>query len=650
MLSLLNNCVKLKNLSLLVLIFCGSAFFSQKADVDFYFRKYPNTAYINLDRSENSNITITKGKLEIIQHHHEEFMILKSALNSVRSKKVYTSGFIKVQNLTASIYVYNGKTHKKEKITAIRLESENDSDATFYDDNQSYTISFLEAKEGDIIEVDYDQVFVEPRFFDATYFSNYSPVIHSKTTVTYPIQSVNFKIREINNQNLSLNFRADSTKKTKTLSWAIDSILPLTSEYLEAAYRYKSSYILMAIESYKTADSTVKLAGSLENLYSWYRFLIKNVDISTDDYLVSLTDSILKNCDTDLEKTKQIFYWVQNKIAYLAYEDGLGGYIPREASVVCKRRFGDCKDMANLIVKMGRIAKLPIYPAWIGTRDIPYQFSEFPVPFCANHMIAAYISKTDTIFLDGTGKRHPFRLPTSMIQGKEALVGIDNANYVIAKVPFLEKEKTIQHDSVILTLLPNNKIEGLGYYQLTGYEKITLSNYLDKKSYQLQKNYLKAILEKGNNKFKLDTFYIVQQELEKPLVLCYKFVISDYISQSGEHTFVNLNFYKDYFDKLVMSKRKNPIDFDYKTIYKLSVAMKLGENYSLDFVPENTSINTSVIGYDLKYTTKDQTLFFTNAISINRAIIYQNDFKDVDYIVSNYKKSKSNLVSLTNKK
>ncbi|PBQ31945.1 hypothetical protein CNR22_09240 [Sphingobacteriaceae bacterium] len=640
----------MKTLSFFVLLLCTNAVFAQKADVNYYSTKYPNTAYINLDKSENTNISITKGALEIVQHHHEEFMILKSTLNSVRSKKVYTSSFIKVKNLTAFIHIYNGKTHKKEKITSIHLESENDNDATFYDDNQSYTISFLEAKEGDIIEVDYDQLFVEPRFFDVTYFSNYSPVIHSKSTVTYPINLVNFKIREINNQSLALNFRADSTKKTKTLSWSADSILPLTSEYLDASYRYKASYILMAIESYKSADSVVKLAGSLENLYSWYRFLIKNVDISTDDYLVSLTDSLLKNCNSDLEKTKQLFYWVQNKIAYLAYEDGLGGYVPREASVVCKRRFGDCKDMANLIVKMGHIAKLPIYPAWIGTRDIPYQFSEFPVPFCANHMIAAYISKTDTIFLDGTGKSHPFRLPTSMIQGKEALIGIDNMHFAIAKVPFIEKERTIEHDSVILTLLPNNRIEGLGYYQLTGYEKVTLSNYLDKKSYQLQKNYLKAILEKGNNKFKLDTFYITQHELEKPLLLCYKFVISDYVTQTGEQTFINLNFFKDYFDKLNMSKRKNAIDFDYKTIRKLTVAMKLDENYSIEYIPENTSFSTAVMGYELNYKVKDQTLYFTNAISIDRATIYSEDFKEVNHIVSNYKKTKSNLVSLTTKK
>ena len=609
-----------------MLLLVSQNFFSQKTDVGFYFKKYPNESYINLDKTESSEISIVKNKLQVVQHHHEEFMILKNNLSSVRSKKVPTNGFMEVKNLKANIFVYNGKTHKKEKITTIRLESENNSDATFYDDYQYYTISFLTAKEGDIIEVDYDQVFSEPRFFDAAYISDYSPVIHSRTSVTYPINLVNFKIKEINNQQLALNFKVDSTKKTRTLSWTLDSIIPLTDEYLDASYRYKASYILMAIESYKLKDSVVKLGGSLENLYAWYRFLIKNVDLSKDEHLANLTDSLIKDQPTDLEKIKQIFYWVQNKIAYLAYEDGLGGYIPREASVVCKRRFGDCKDMANLIVRMGQQAKLPVYPVWIGTRDIPYQFSEFPAPFCANHMIAVYISKNDTIFLDGTGKRHPFRLPTSMIQGKEGLIGMDSLHYAIAKVPFMSKEKTLEHDSILLTILPDNKISGTGYYQLTGYEKVYLSNYLDKKSYQQQKNYLKDILEKGNNKFKLDTFFVVQNEIDKPLVVCYKFMINDYFTMNGEQTFINLNFLKDYFDKLNMSKRKNAIDFDYKTIHKLSVTVNMGQKYKVDFLPENSSYSNSSLGFDLTYKATDTALYFTNAISINQAIIYSKDF------------------------
>lgn len=60
------------------------------------------------------------------------------------------------------------------------------------------------------------------------------------------------------------------------------------------------------------------MCGSLKNLYKWYNELLKDVDISNDEYLVKLCDSLTNGVDKPEEKIKRIFYWVQEKIAYLA--------------------------------------------------------------------------------------------------------------------------------------------------------------------------------------------------------------------------------------------------------------------------------------------------------------------------------------------
>lgn len=592
-------------------------------------------------------MSLINNKLQIVQHHHEEFIILKNNLNATRKKKVVTNSFVQIKNLTANIFIYNGKTHRKEKITSIKLASENHGNSSFYDDYEYYTISFLEAKEGDIVEIDYDEVYAEPRFFDVFYISDYSPCMHSSLIVNYPYNMVNLKIKEVNNQKYLIKHAEDSTRKTKTLVWTIDSVTPLTDEYSDPYYRYKASYILMAVEDYRSGDSVIKLSGTLNNLYSWYRYLVRNVDLSNNGHLINLTDSLVKNETEELEKLKKIFYWVQHKIAYLAYEDGLGGYIPREASTVFNRRFGDCKDMANLIVNMCRIANLPVHHAWIGTREIPFQFTEFPAPFCANHMIAVYASKKDTLFLDATGKGHPFKLPTSMIQGKEALVGIDSNHYFIAKVPFTKSESCIRNDSILLTVWPNNKITGNGYLQLTGYQKIDLLDGLDKKNFDSQKNYLKDVLEKGNNKFKLDTFYITDQQLENALLVYYKFTISDYLTQTGDQTYINLNFLKDYFDAFNLAKRRNDIYFEYSTIEKLSVTVNLDKKHKVDFIPSNASMKNSSFDYELKYNLLPDAIHFANIIHINKTHITSANFAEVETLITSYKKNKSNLVLLT---
>jgi len=79
--------------------------------------------------------------------------------------------------------------------------------------------------------------------------------------------------------------------------------------------------------------------------------------------------------------------------------------------------------MSSLIVKMGQLANLNVHLTWIGTRAIPYNFSDFPSPFCADHMIATYIDENKNyIFLDGTEKKCALNEYAERIQGRQAMI------------------------------------------------------------------------------------------------------------------------------------------------------------------------------------------------------------------------------------
>ena len=100
--------------------------------------------------------------------------------------------------------------------------------------------------------------------------------------------------------------------------------------------------------------------------------------------------------------------------------------------------------MANLIVNMLKLAGVKAYHTWIGTRDLPYKYSKVPTPLVDNHMIATYISADKQYyFLDATSDHTPFGLPSSMIQGKEALIGLDPTHYEVKMIPEIAKEKNV---------------------------------------------------------------------------------------------------------------------------------------------------------------------------------------------------------------
>ena len=81
--------------------------------------------------------------------------------------------------------------------------------------------------------------------------------------------------------------------------------------------------------------------------------------------------------------------WVQDKIRYVAVEAGEGGYVPREPALVVRRRYGDCKDKAFLLIAI--LAKRGIEALPILTRPLDEGSidADFPSPIQFDHVIVA---------------------------------------------------------------------------------------------------------------------------------------------------------------------------------------------------------------------------------------------------------------------
>ncbi len=139
----------------------------------------------------------------------------------------------------------------------------------------------------------------------------------------------------------------------------------------------------------------------------------------------------------------------------MAFEQGMEGFIPRDASLVCARRFGDCKDMSSILKIMMQYAGIPSYFTWIGTRDLAYNFSDLPLPLVSNHMICTIKLNGKYIFLDGTDPNCVFGFPSWAIQDKEAMISINEKEYKILRVPIVEKSENTETDSTWLELTRN---------------------------------------------------------------------------------------------------------------------------------------------------------------------------------------------------
>ncbi|MDB6057604.1 MAG: transglutaminase protein, partial [Verrucomicrobiales bacterium] len=68
----------------------------------------------------------------------------------------------------------------------------------------------------------------------------------------------------------------------------------------------------------------------VDDVYAWNNrlYLMAGND---KEKLKSTLAKITAAKTTDIEKIKAIYYWVQDNIRYIAYEDGYSGYIPAPA-------------------------------------------------------------------------------------------------------------------------------------------------------------------------------------------------------------------------------------------------------------------------------------------------------------------------------
>ncbi|WP_163326004.1 DUF3857 domain-containing protein [Draconibacterium mangrovi] len=111
--------------------------------------------------------------------------------------------------------------------------------------------------------------------------------------------------------------------------------------------------------------------------------------------------SIPQKKDTKDAITSYIRF-VQNKIRYLGFEDGINAFRPHTPEKVFNQRFGDCKDKSLLLVSLLRNIGVEAYPCLINSYLKDSVLSELPSINAFNHCIVNFNFEGKTYFVDPT--------------------------------------------------------------------------------------------------------------------------------------------------------------------------------------------------------------------------------------------------------
>ncbi|KFF15561.1 DUF3857 domain-containing protein [Flavobacterium hydatis] len=589
-----------------------------------YKNLYPDYNELILDDSQSYDISIKDKKLKIIQDNHYESMILnQNGIQNTKESFSY-SDLIKLKSYDAYTIINNNGKEKKIKVTQTN-EKQSQQSSVFYNDVMERQLTFPNLETGAKKVYDYQTEFIDPYLLQRFIFGNNLPIQSSSLEVkTDKNISIDFKI--FNDPKNTITFSKTEKKGKWVYKWTLSDIKPVKYENNSPGYLYLVPHIAFYIKEYQIDNKPVEVLGTINQLFGYYKGFVKDLNKDDNADLKALSLEITKDKKTDSDKIKSIFYWVKENIKYIAFENGYEGFIPREATLVFQRKFGDCKDMASIISCMAKYANVSnVTLAWIGTRSIPYSYDELPTPAVDNHMIAIFKNNDEYIFLDGTDKQTRYGIPTAFIQGKEAIFS-ENGTYKIIKVPIVPADKNEINEIVNITIA-KNKLIGSGKVSRTGYDRSHTLMQIGDATNKARFERIKSLVIKGNNKFNLEEYTEENvTDRDKPYIINYKFDLDNYIVKVDKEVYINL-FLDKYLDKTVIEQNRTfPFEFEYLTKFNTQYILEIPKNYKIKYLPKNFELDNDYIKANFTYALKNNLLYLNIELSQKKLLLINSDF------------------------
>lgn len=617
--------------------------FQTPADELYHFRKeYPDEDGVILMNKEVAKISVVNNNLLVETTTNQENIYLTEEAKYFGKEKLYFNSFTGIKNIDAYSLVPGTRKYSKEKVKGIET-IDSYSRGVFHSDSKAHIFYYPDVDKGTKTYLSYERKYNEPVFYGKFYFGEYMPTVKSEYEVIAPSEiKINYKIFGVKEDRIK--FTETTEKGITTYKWSIENIPALKPEEESINVSNYIPHIIVYVNSYPTSDGEKPLIRDVADLYAWYWSLVKDNPIEDNSELRALVDSLTNGIEDEKEKVKSIYYWVQDNVKYIAFEDGLGGFIPRQADLVCERRFGDCKDMANITYNMLKLANIDAHLTWIGTRDIPYSYYEVPTPSTDNHMICTYNDGKKWYFLDATGKNRSIEIPTAFIQGKEALVG-EGEKFEIVKVPEVPAETNLFYDSSVIQL-KKDVVLGKAEAILNGYPKSSFTDVLLNQTEKENNEFLSSILNKGNNKFTLeDESYENLKEKDKPLYINYDYKVENYYLTNDDEIYFNPFLKKSLKkEKIETEETKLAKEKRYKTLNEQVYLIEIPEGYYVKKMPSNSSFSNDKFGYTIKFEKDKNFVKLKMSIKLDYLVMEPEEFEKWNEMIQALRKEYQNII------
>jgi len=531
---------------------------------------------------------------------------------------------------------------KGKEVAVQKLCGSYQQDDIFHSDSKFCSVKFPMDEKGKSFTYSYQNNFRDVKYLTSLYFHN--PIPSVEKIIEFRIPSwLEADLREFNFAKTGIKKSSVKENDITRITYKLKDVEAFQRESSAPNHAISYPHIICVTKSYTENGQRKVLFESVKDLYKWYHSVcssIGNDPGALKEKVVSLT----AGKKTDIEKIESLFYWVQDNIRYIAFEDGIMGFKPDAAQNVFNKKFGDCKGKANLLKEMLKLAGYDARLTWIGTSDLPYDYS-LPSLAVDNHMICTVILNGKRYFLDGTEDYIALNDYAQRIQGKQVLIE-DGDNYIIDKIPDFPAERN-RIKTITKMNIEEGAINGNTATEYNGESKIMLQRVYSSIRTENKKDALSGFLRKSNDNVVVNNIKEPEfNDRQKALQVSFDFTANNQVTKTGNELYVVMDWDKEFSEMEFDADRKNDYEFNQKYYLTSQAELVIPAGYKVDYLPEPFKKSTPEYSFEGSFTNKGKSIVYSKTIIVNKPILHKDGFEQWNSFIKSINKFYNDQVVL----
>jgi hypothetical protein len=587
-----------------------------------------------VDFSLNASPKPGEGKVSATVTNEVVLVPLKDFLKY--EDAVFYNDEISIENLKASNS--DGKEVKIEKLCSSYSE-----ESIFHSDAKLCVIKFPLAEKGKAFAYSFQNKYRDIKYLTSFYFHHHFPAV--ERIVQFNIPSwMEVDLPEFNFTGYVIEKTSVKEEGITKVTFRMRDVQPYKSEPNSPNHAISYPHLICISKAFTENGKRNVLFENVKDLYGWYSTVCNDIGNKPDE-LKSKVAELTVNKKTDLEKIESIFYWVQDNIRYIAFENGIMGFKPDAAQNVYKNKYGDCKGKANLLKEMLKLAGYDARLTWIGTSDLPYDYS-LPSLAVDNHMICTLTLNGKRYFLDGTEDYIALNDYAQRIQGKQVLIE-DGKNYIIDKVPQFPADRNKQKKTIKISI-EEDKLIGSSSFEYNGESKINVQRAFAAVRNDAKSESLARFVKRGENN--VEVFNVKNSDFDdrqKPLQLSFDFKVNNQVTKTGNELYVVMDWDKEFSSFEIPGDRKNDFEFNQKYHLTTQTELIIPAGYKVDYLPAPVKKNTPDYAFEGTYVNKGKSIVYTKTIIVNKPILKRAEFPQWNSFITDINKFYNDQIVLT---